>query len=99
MVAAHLGNDASLCALSGGQSVHTSMGMAALDGLPTGSRGRTLDPGVVMHLARSGIDPDEVDRLLYEESGQGSFGISNDAATLLASRDPCCPAGARLFHP
>ncbi len=89
VVVAHLGNGASLCAISGGRSVDTTMGMTALDGLPMGSRCGALDPGVVTHLDRSGLDANEIDRLLYEESGlKGLSGISNDVATLLASTDP-----------
>jgi acetate kinase len=39
VVAAHLGNGASLCAMRGGRSVATSMGFTALDGLMMGTRG------------------------------------------------------------
>lgn len=89
VVAAHLGNGASLCAMTGGKSVDTTMGMTALDGLPMGSRCGALDPGVITHLTRSGYEPADVERLLYEESGlKGLSGLSNDVATLLASDDP-----------
>ncbi len=36
VVAAHLGNGASLCAIDNGISIDTTMGMTALDGLPMG---------------------------------------------------------------
>ena len=89
VVVAHLGNGASLCAMSEGRSVDTTMGMTALDGLPMGSRCGALDPGVVTHLARSGMDASDIERLLYEEAGlKGLSGISNDVAALLASTDP-----------
>lgn len=38
VVVAHLGNGASLCALSAGRSVDTTMGFTALDGLMMGTR-------------------------------------------------------------
>lgn len=89
VVAAHLGNGASLCAMVGGESVDTTMGMTALDGLPMGSRCGALDPGVVTHLVRGDFGAEEIERLLYEESGlKGLSGISNDVTTLLASDDP-----------
>ena len=46
----HLGNGVSMCALSGGSSVASTMGFTALDGLPMGTRCGELDPGVVMYL-------------------------------------------------
>lgn len=50
VVVAHLGNGASMCALHGGKSVATTMGMTALDGLPMGRRCGALDPGAVLFL-------------------------------------------------
>ena len=38
IVVCHLGNGASMCALSAGRSVATTMGFTALDGLPMGTR-------------------------------------------------------------
>ncbi|MEW5687934.1 MAG: acetate/propionate family kinase [Pseudomonadota bacterium] len=90
VVAAHLGNGASLCALKGGVSVDTTMGMTALDGLPMGTRSGTLDPGVVTFLIRElGYDAAGVEQLLYERSGlKGLSGLTNDVRTLEASGAP-----------
>jgi acetate kinase len=52
VVAAHLGNGASLCAMLRGESVDTTMGMTALEGLPMGTRSGTLDPGAVIYMLR-----------------------------------------------
>src|SRR5262249_13227591 len=49
-VVAHLGNGASMCAMSGGRSVATTMGFTAVDGLPMGTRCGALDPGVLLYL-------------------------------------------------
>jgi acetate kinase len=50
VVVAHLGNGTSMCAIRDGQSVASSMGFTALDGLPMGTRCGQLDPGVVLYL-------------------------------------------------
>jgi acetate kinase len=50
VVVAHLGNGASMCAIRDGQSVASSMGFTALDGLPMGTRCVQLDPDVVLYL-------------------------------------------------
>ncbi|RVT38260.1 acetate/propionate family kinase [Sphingobium algorifonticola] len=90
VVAAHLGNGASLCAIAGGRSIDTTMGMTALDGLPMGTRVGAIDAGAVTYMMRAfGHDPDTMDAILYERSGlKGLSGISNDVAALLASSDP-----------
>ncbi len=94
VIAAHLGSGASLCAMKGGRSVDSTMGFTALDGLPMGTRPGQLDPGVVLFLiSHEGMSPQDVERLLYKDSGlKGLSGISNDVRDLLASEEP----GARL---
>lgn len=94
VIAAHLGNGASLCALQNGKSVDTTMGMTALEGLPMGTRCGGLDPGALIYMIRDcGLSPDRAEHILYNQSGlKGLSGISNDVKTLLASPDP----GARF---
>ena len=66
----HLGNGASVCAVRGGRSVETSMGMTPLEGLVMGTRSGDIDPGVLFHLhRRAGLDMDELDTLLNRGSG------------------------------
>ena len=70
VIAAHLGNGASLCAIKQGVSIDTTMGMTALDGLPMGTRCGQLDPGAVIYMVRTlGLSPDEVETMLYSKSG------------------------------
>lgn len=90
VVAAHLGNGASLCAIQGGRSIDTTMGMTALDGLPMGTRSGALDPGAILYMLQSlGMNAEEISTALYERSGLlGLSGISNDVETLLNSYDP-----------
>src|SRR5690606_15260031 len=48
----HLGNGASACAVRGGRSVDTSVGLTPLEGLVMGTRPGDLDPGLAGHLTR-----------------------------------------------
>lgn len=94
----HLGNGASLCALQEGCSVHTSMGFTALDGLVMGTRCGRLDPGVVLHLMRQGMDADAIENLLYRESGLlGVSGIAADMRALMASSQPSARLAIELY--
>jgi len=90
VVAAHLGNGASLCAIENGRSVDTTMGMTALDGLPMGTRSGAIDPGAVTFMLRElGMGAIDVEDMLYERSGlKGLSGFTGDVETLLASTDP-----------
>ncbi len=90
VIVAHLGSGASMCALKGGQSIESTMGFTALDGLPMGTRAGQIDPGVVLYLIeQEGMSPHEVQRLLYHDCGlKGLSGISNDMRELEASTDP-----------
>ena len=87
VVAAHLGNGCSMCAMRGGKSVATTMGFTALEGLPMGTRSGAIDPGVVLYLlTERGMSVAEVGDLLYHRSGLlGVSGLSNDMRILLAS--------------
>ncbi len=88
VIVAHLGNGASLCALSQGTSVATTMGFSTLDGLAMGTRCGSLDPGVILHLLRGGMPLAELEDLLYHRAGLlGISGKSHDMRELLASPD------------
>jgi acetate kinase len=99
VIVAHLGSGASLCALENGQSVETTMGFTALDGLLMGTRCGQIDPGVILHLMRArGMDADALERVLGRESGLlGVSGISPDMRELLDSRAPEAAEAVALF--
>ncbi len=100
VIAAHLGNGASLCAMLAGRSVDTTMGFTALDGLVMGTRCGTLDPGVLLYLQEEhGLSAKEVENLLYRRSGLlgVSGGIASDMRTLLASTDRRAKEAIELF--
>ena len=88
LVSLHLGNGASAAAVSGGRSIDTSMGFTPLDGLLMGTRSGALDPGVLLHLLRGGMELDELDDLLNRRSGLlGLSGVSNDMRDVRAAAD------------
>jgi acetate kinase len=88
VVVAHLGSGASMCALRAGQSVDSTMGFTAVDGLPMGTRTGQLDPGILLYLLEQGMSTKEVEALLYRKSGLlGLSGVSNDMRELLASTE------------
>ena len=74
VVVCHLGGGCSVTAVRDRRSVDTSMGYTPLEGPPMGTRSGSVDPGVLLHLLRSGIGIDELDRILNEESGLRALG-------------------------
>ena len=87
MVVLHLGNGASACAVDGGRSVETSMGLSPAEGLVMGTRSGDVDPALGGYLARvAGLSAEEYDRALNRDSGLlGLAGVS-DFRTLLERR-------------
>jgi acetate kinase len=79
VITLHLGNGASACAVEGGRSVATSMGLSPLEGLVMGTRSGSLDPAIIFHLHRvGGMSLDEIDELLNKRSGmRGLAGVSD----------------------
>jgi acetate kinase len=69
LIVLHLGNGSSATAIDGGRSIDTSMGLTPLEGLVMGSRSGDVDPGALLHLLRTGLEVDELDRLLNKRSG------------------------------
>jgi acetate kinase len=90
VIVAHLGSGVSMCALSAGRSIESTMGFTALDGLPMGTRPGQIDPGVVLYLIdQKQMSADQVQVFLYQECGlKGLSGVSNDVRELEASSDP-----------
>jgi acetate kinase len=90
VIVAHLGSGASLCALSDGKSVDTTMGFTAVEGLCMGTRPGSIDPGAVLYLFQNlGLSVKEVETILYKKSGLiGISGISNDMRDLLEREEP-----------
>jgi acetate kinase len=99
LIIAHLGNGASLCAVSNGQSIGTTMGFTAADGLVMGTRCGAIDPGVLIYLMdKYGMDARALEDLIYRRSGLlGASGVSSDMRELRASSDPAASEAIALF--
>jgi len=99
LIVAHLGNGASLCAIDGGRSIATTMGLTPLDGLVMGTRSGTLDPGLLLYLMQhEHMSAPALQTLLYQQSGLlGVSGVSNDMRALLASEVPAAHEAISLF--
>jgi acetate kinase len=88
-----------MCAMRAGQSVASTMGFTAVDGLPMGTRCGSIDPGVVLYLMdEMKMDARAIEKLIYQRSGLlGVSGISSDMRTLLASAEPRARLAVDLF--
>ena len=80
LVTCHLGNGSSICAISRGKSIDTSMGFTPLDGLPMGTRAGNVDPAIIEFLMEhEKLSAGEVIDILNKKSGMlGISGVSSD---------------------
>jgi acetate kinase len=97
VITLHLGNGASACAVSGGRSVATSMGLSPLPGLVMGTRSGDVDPAVIFHLHREGMSLADIDDLLNKRSGLRGLAGDNDMRTILARRAARKPGAILAF--
>lgn len=88
LISLHLGNGASACAIAGGRSVDTSMGMTPLEGLVMGTRSGDLDIGAALHVARrEGLSLDQLDQALTRDSGLKGLCGDSDMRAILTRRE------------
>ena len=80
IVTCHLGQGASICAVDGGKSIDTSMGLSPLGGIAMVTRSGDLDPSVVTEIMdREGLTAKEANSLLNKKSGlYGMTGLIPD---------------------
>lgn len=87
LVTVHLGNGDSVCAIKGGQSVDTSMGMTPLAGTIMGTRSGDIDPEIPYYLERTaGLSSAEIDDILNKKSGLVGICGSSDMRDIHARR-------------
>lgn len=86
LLAFHLGNGVSLCAIHDGFSIATSMGYSPLSGLTMGTRSGDIDGAAVLRISRS-LGEDETDRMLNKNSGLQALAGDNNMKTLLGRDD------------
>lgn len=84
VITVHLGNGCSACAIRGGRSVDTTMGLTPAEGLVMGTRSGDVDPALHGFLQdQTGMRLGEITRMLTSASGLlGISGLSNDMRTL-----------------
>ena len=98
-VIAHLGSGASLAAVANGASLDTTMGLTPTGGVVMGTRTGDLDPGVLLHLLRTGaVDDAGLAHLVDHEAGLlGLSGSTSDVQQLLAARSTGDTGAARAL--
>ncbi len=84
IVSCHLGAGASLCAISHGRSLDTTMGFTPLDGLVMATRSGSVDPGMLLWLLeREDVTAAQLADALEHRSGLLGLGGSADMRELL----------------
>ena len=80
IVTCHLGQGSSICAVLGGKSVDTSMGLTPLAGIPMVTRSGDIDPSVVTYIMKKeNMSAQEVEDMLNKKSGvMGISGLAPD---------------------
>ena len=80
IVTCHLGQGSSICAIQGGKSADTSMGLTPLGGIPMVTRSGDLDPSILLYLMKKeNLTPDEMENILNKQSGvSGISGLAPD---------------------
>jgi len=80
IVSCHLGQGSSICAVEGGKSVDTSMGLTPLAGIPMVTRSGDLDPSILTFLMKKeNITSEQMENILNKESGvSGISGLAPD---------------------
>jgi acetate kinase len=84
MILCHLGGGCSLAAVRDNASIDTTMGFSPLDGVAMCTRSGAVDPGILLHLMRQGLDADRLEKILNNESGlAGLSGLPGDTRVIL----------------
>ena len=80
IVTCHLGQGASICAVNGGKSIDTSMGLTPLGGIPMVTRSGDLDPSILTYLMKKeNLTASQMEDILNKKSGAaGISGLAPD---------------------
>ena len=102
IIVCHLGGGASICAVCGGKSIDTTMGLTPLEGITMGTRSGNIDPAIIEFIAnKEGKTIAEVMNILNKESGVlGISGKSSDFRDLnkgIAEGDMRCDIAMDVF--
>ncbi len=96
LLALHLGNGASLCAIKDGKSIATSMGYSPLSGLTMGTRSGDIDGAAVLRMSTA-LGEDETDRMLNKNSGLKALAGDSNMKTLLDRDDSAAKFAVEHF--
>ena len=80
IVTCHLGQGSSICAVNGGISIDTSMGLTPLGGIPMVTRSGDLDPSILLYLMKKDkLTAEQMENILNKQSGvSGISGLAPD---------------------
>jgi acetate kinase len=94
IIALHLGSGASACAIKGGKSIDTTMGLTPAEGLPGATRSGTVDPTLVFHTTSSAsslsrastkdLHITKAEDILNKHSGWSALTGTTDFGTVVA---------------
>lgn len=98
IITLHLGNGCSACAIKGGQSLATSMGMTPLQGLTMGTRAGDIDPTILEFLHhKEGMSYENLFSMLNKQSGLlGISGLTHDMRELIDEQNDHADRRANL---
>ncbi|OTB19572.1 hypothetical protein K445DRAFT_18123 [Daldinia sp. EC12] len=107
IIALHLGSGASACAIKGGHSWDTSMGLTPLAGLPGATRSGSVDPSLVFHYASDvgKLSPSSTkelhisvaEEILNKQSGWKALTGTTNFGKIATSDRPECKLAFDLF--
>jgi len=102
IVVCHLGSGSSICAVEGGKSIDTTMGLTPLEGITMGTRSGNIDPAIIEFIAnKEGKTIAEVINILNKDSGVwGISGKSSDFRDLnkgIAEGNERCEIAMNVF--
>jgi len=89
VITCHMGNGASVAAISGGKVVDTSMGLTPLEGLVMGTRSGDMDPAIMQFvMGKESLNIKEMENVLNKNSGVlGISGVSSDFRDIEGAAD------------
>lgn len=102
IIVCHLGSGSSICAVEGGKSVDTTMGLTPLEGITMGTRSGNIDPAIIEYIAaKENKSISEIMDILNKTSGVfGISGVSSDFRDLnkgIAEGNRRCETAMNVF--
>ena len=88
IITVHLGSGCSVSGFVGKRAIYNSMGFTPLQGIIMATRSGTIDPGIILTLARHGYDAKTLDHMLNHESGWKAICGETEFLKILEKRHP-----------